>query len=232
MLLNRRRAFRDAAVMLSLAAVITVLVATRRSAVQPIDDWVLDRMEAMRSGFVTDIGQALSVIGGAYVMWPLRVLSVGLLAWRRRWIQLTAFSLTIVTSEACIGPLKSLIDRPRPPAPLVDTGSASFPSGHAIAAAVSAAGIVIALIPPGRERLKWEIYAGLITFVMAMSRVYLGVHWLSDVVAGSLIGLGLALLWPAVMEEARARVRRPDAPKWIAARTRSRALRPGSVEDT
>ncbi len=232
MLLNRRRAFRDAGVMLALAFALGILVATRRSAVQPVDDWVLARMESVRNGCLTDIGKGLSILGGAVVMWPLRLLSVGLLAWRRRWIQLTAYSLTIITSELCIGPLKSLIDRPRPPAPLVSTGSASFPSGHAIAAAVSAAGIVIALIPPGRKRLKWEIYAGLITFVMAMSRVYLGVHWLTDVVAGSLIGLGLALFWPAVMEEARARARRPGAPQWIVARRRSTALPAESAEDT
>ena len=231
MLLNRRRAFRDAGLMLALAFVLTVLVATRRSAIQPVDDWVLARMESVRTDLVIDLGKALSVLGGAYVMWPLRMLSVVLLAWRRRWIQLTAYSLTIVTSELCIGPLKSLVDRPRPPAPLVGTDSASFPSGHAIAAAVSAAGIVIALLPPGRQRLKWEIYAGLITFVMAMSRVYLGVHWLSDVVAGSLIGLGLALFWPAVMEEARARVRRSGSRRWIAARTRSTALPAESAGD-
>lgn len=214
MLLNRRRAFRDAALMLGVAAVLTVLVADpgRVDAVQRIDDWWLDVMVDIRNQPFTRFCELLSVLGSAAVMWPLRAVAVVLLLARRRYVQLAAFLVAILTSELCIGPLKALIERPRPPDSLVATSGFSFPSGHAVAAAVTAAGLVIALIPPGRGRLHWEIQAGLVTFVMALSRVYLGAHWLSDVVAGSLMGLGLALLWPAVFEEVRAR-RRAGRPR-------------------
>ena len=214
MLLNRRRAFRDAALMLGVAAVLTVLVADpgRVAAVQRIDDWWLDVMVDIRNQPYTRFCELLSVLGSAAVMWPLRAVAVVLLLARRRYVQLAAFLVAILTSELCIGPLKALIERPRPPDSLVATSGFSFPSGHAVAAAVTAAGLVIALIPPGRGRLHWEIQAGLVTFVMALSRVYLGAHWLSDVVAGSLMGLGLALLWPAVFEEGRAR-RRAGRPR-------------------
>ena len=213
-LLNRRRALRDAVIMLGVAGVLTVAVADSgsRDVVQRVDDWWLERMVSIRNEPLTWCCELLSVLGSAVVMWPLRLVAVGLLVVRRRYVQLGAFVLAILTSELCIGPLKALIDRPRPPDPLVATSGASFPSGHAIAAAVTAAGLVIALLPPGRARLRWEIQAGLITFVMAMSRVYLGAHWLSDVVAGSLMGLGLALWWPAVFEEARSR-RRAGRPR-------------------
>ena len=46
--------------------------------------------------------------------------------------------------------------------------------------------------------------------VMALSRTYLSVHWLSDVVAGVCIGTGMALVWPAALELIRARVRPVD----------------------
>lgn len=214
MLLNRRRALWVAVGMLSVAVVLTVAVADLSSAdpssrglVQGVDDWVREAAASIRNEPLTRFFQALDWLGSTVVMWPLRFVALLLIVVRRRYVQLLAYSLALVTSELCIGPLKVVIDRPRPTGSLVVTSGASFPSGHAIAAAVTAAGLVIALLPPGRERLRWEVQAGVLTCVMAFSRVYLGAHWLSDVIAGSLIGLGLAILWPAVLEELRFRHR-------------------------
>ena len=172
---------------------------------QAVDDAVLRFMVAIRIPPLTALSRFLNVAGSVMITWPLRAVAVILLLRSRRFLQLSAFLVIILTSELCIGPLKSLVDRPRPPGALVETSGASFPSGHAIATAVTAVGVVLALLPPGRRRLKWEVYAGIITFVMAMSRVYLAAHWFSDVIGGVLIGLGLSLLWPAVFEEARVR---------------------------
>jgi membrane-associated phospholipid phosphatase len=47
------------------------------------------------------------------------------------------------------------------------------PSGHAIASAVTAVGLVLVLAPPGRRRWRWEVNAVIFTSVMALSRVYL-----------------------------------------------------------
>ena len=80
---------------------------------------------------------------------------IGALAWQRRWLQLGAFLGAIVTSELCIGPLKALIDRPRPPGSLIVTDSPSFPSGHAIAASVTAIGLVVVLVPAASRRTRW-----------------------------------------------------------------------------
>ena len=52
---------------------------------------------------------------------------------------------------------------------------------------MTAVGLVLVLAPPGRSRWRWEIYAVAFTSVMALSRVYLRAHWLSDTVAGSLL---------------------------------------------
>ena len=153
----------------------------------------------MRNPPSTFLAEALSLIGSVWVNWPLRVLIALLLIVRTRWLQLTAFGLSVLTSEVAIGLLKGLYDRPRPPGSLIETSAASFPSGHAIAATVTAFWIVIALVPPTPARWKWAAWAVVFAFVMAMSRVYLSAHWLSDVVAGALLGAGVAFGWPALL---------------------------------
>ena len=95
--------------------------------------------------------------------------------------------------------MKAAVDRPRPPDSLIATTGAAFPSGHAIATAVTAVGLVLVLAPPGPKRWRWEVNAVIFTSVMALSRVYLRAHWLSDTVAGALLGAGLALGWPALL---------------------------------
>ena len=89
------------------------------------------------------------------------------------------------------------------------THSSSFPSGHAIAASVTAIGLVVVLVPvaSSRRRTAWTVVAAAFALLMALSRTYLAVHWLSDVVAGACIGTGLAIVWPAALELERERRR-------------------------
>jgi undecaprenyl-diphosphatase len=129
------------------------------------------------------------------------------LAWHRRWLQLGAFVGATISSELCIGPLKALADRPRPPASLIVTSAASFPSGHAIAGAVTAFGIVIVVMHATPRRLVFIGTAPAFAGLVAISRTYLGAHWLSDVVAGTFIGTGLALVWSAGLGLPRDRAR-------------------------
>jgi undecaprenyl-diphosphatase len=62
---------------------------------------------------------------------------------------------------------------------------------------------VIAFFPAGERRRRWEWLAIGFAFVMSMSRVYLSAHWFSDVVAGTLLGAGLAIFWAAAVTECR-----------------------------
>ena len=73
---------------------------------------------------------------------------------------------------------------------------------------MTAVGLVVVLLPPGRARWAWEFRAAAFATVMSLSRTYLGAHWLSDVVAGGLLGTSIAVGGPAVLQEARARVAR------------------------
>jgi membrane-associated phospholipid phosphatase len=62
----------------------------------------------------------------------------------------------------------------------------------------------IALFPPGLlHRWLWGAAAVILSFVMACSRAYLGAHWLSDVVAGVLLGASIAVLTALIVESVR-----------------------------
>ena len=205
MLLNHRRAGRIALVFLLAGALMLAAIAysPTLSAVQSVDDAWRRLMIALRVSPVVWVAKALAFVGGNWVNWPLRVAALALLGIRRRWLQLTAFVLAIVTSEALIGPLKVLYERPRPPGGVVASHGFAFPSGHAVAGAVTAVGLVLVLLPPGPRRWAWEVRAAVYASLIALSRTYLGVHWLSDVLAGGLLGVGVAVGWPALLQEIR-----------------------------
>jgi membrane-associated phospholipid phosphatase len=144
---------------------------------------------------------ALFVLASAWwVKWPLFV-AVGACGdiRRRRVLPHAALSGVVATVVAAglTTALKDLVDRVRPalanPAieALVTTpDSPSFPSGHA-ATAFAAATAVGAFCP----RFRWPLFG--LAAVVALSRIYLGVHYMLDVLAGAAlgIGVGLAVIW-------------------------------------
>ncbi|HEX6580630.1 MAG TPA: phosphatase PAP2 family protein [Actinomycetota bacterium] len=200
---------RDTVVTAALAAAtaaLFALVATDpgRDLIQPIDDAFLRWVRSVRTGWLTLIAKLFNLIGWTYVMTPVRIGVAAFLAIRRRRWHFIAFVSAIVVSEISIGTLKALYDRPRALGSLVETSGASFPSGHAVAASVTVVAAVIALFPEGSRRYRWGAAAVAFSSVLGLSRAYLGAHWLSDAVAGVLLGtsiaLGTALIFHRVRE--------------------------------
>jgi undecaprenyl-diphosphatase len=161
----------------------------------------------VRNDVLTVLARGLSVIGSGIVTIPLRIgVAVGL-AFRTRWRAFAVWVATWAAAELAVLLAKPFFHRGRPPEAeaLVETVGFSFPSGHAVAGAATAVALVLVLMPPGPARRRWEWAAALFAFVMASSRVYLGAHWLSDVVAGVLLGSGVALGVAALATELRDR---------------------------
>lgn len=112
---------------------------------------------------------------------------------------LTALAIGVAMSQAT----KLLVERPRPIDALYSYSGYSFPSGHSMGAAALALSLAFAIssirtqgdIRVSRRAVRWAWIAALIwTFAMMWSRTALGVHWLSDTVAGGLLGLAAALI--------------------------------------
>jgi membrane-associated phospholipid phosphatase len=112
---------------------------------------------------------------------------------QRRLAALVVFGVAEAGSTFSSGLFKALVGRPRPPDGLVHPVGSSFPSGHASYAAVTCIALVLLFRRAGRRRGWWAL-AALGMAGMDWSRTYLQVHWLSDVIGGTLLGSGIALV--------------------------------------
>lgn len=212
MLSNHRRTFLYSLCLLLFLVLLFIGVGRHPPAAAPMTTFApigrLDHstnraMDDIRNVVLSGVARALNVIGGGYVTIPVRAVVSVWLALRRRWRALGAWVLTWIAAEVLLTVAKAYFHRGRPPNELVATMGYSFPSGHAVAGAATAVALVLVLMPSGRRRRKWEAIAMLFAFVMAFSRVYLNAHWLSDVVAGVLLGIGVALGSAALATEVR-----------------------------
>ena len=123
----------------------------------------------------------------------LTLAGVGLLlVAARRWAALITFAVTESLTPLLGNLLKALVTRPRPAGAMLTPHGSSFPSGHAAYAGATTVALVLLFSKPDRKRPRWWALAAVITAGMAWSRTYLQVHWLTDVLAGSLLGIAVA----------------------------------------
>lgn len=158
-----------------------------------LDNWFYEATYPIKIGVATWIARVLNFVGGGLFAWPFRLGVTLLLASKRRWEAVAAWLLALALSEPFIWILKNAYGRARPPVALVEATSGSFPSGHAIGGAVMAVGLVVVFIPAGPERRNLELVAAAFALVMGGSRIYLGAHYLTDVVAGVAFGAAAAV---------------------------------------
>ena len=214
---------RDIATVAALAVVTTAFfvamaMAGPRARIGRLDAHFLHLMVSIRTPWLTTIAKGFNFVGLVAVTLPIRFLIAGFLAIRRRWWHLVAFATAVVVSEVFIGTLKGLYARGRPPGSLVATSGYSFPSGHAVAASVTAVAAVIALFPEGTGRYAWGTVAVAFSGLMGLSRAYLAAHWLSDAVAGVLLGTSCALVMALLVHAIRIRREGADGPEAAAGR--------------
>jgi membrane-associated phospholipid phosphatase len=154
-----------------------------------ITSWVV----AHRTHALTSVARLLSTLGSQAVLIPLTAIATAALLGRRRWV---LAGLVVATWGGAIGMYsvtKHFVHRMRPPMEiwLTDVGrTSSFPSGHATQSLATFLALVLvgAVMLPTARRLGRAIALALAIGV-GWSRVYLGVHWATDVGAGWLIAV-------------------------------------------
>lgn len=184
-----------------------------------LDTTVAQRLHdvAVRNAWFVTLLKALSDVFDPIVF---RVLTTGiaLVLMVRRHVRLGAWVLVTVWGAALLGwALKELVSRTRPD--LVDAVATapgrSFPSGHALTSTVGCAVLLLLVMPllRGRWRAVAVGVAVAVPVAVGFARVGLGVHYLSDVVAGELLGLAWVATTAAVFRAWRRDVGLPDAPR-------------------
>jgi membrane protein DedA with SNARE-associated domain len=157
----------------------------------PGDRTALDIAHDLEAGWLVDFTKVFTYLGSGWVTFPLATLAAVVLGLRRRWIEAWALVAGMVLIILLVHGIKDWTDRPRPADPLVDSSGSSFPSGHAAYSVLYAwLAVTVALrVVPGITRKTALITGGIVlAALIGLSRVYLRVHWLSDVTAGWALG--------------------------------------------
>ncbi|GLU90859.1 phosphatase PAP2 family protein [Agromyces sp. NBRC 114283] len=187
------------------------LIAVRNGVIGLDEGWAGEVIE-LRGAFGDAVAFTMNRLGGGAI--GVFVVPLGgaivLLLCRRPW-GAAFFILASAASAGVVQLLKHLFGRARPEDMLVTSDFGSFPSGHVANAATIA--VVVGIIAP--RVWVWALGVAY-TLLMAFTRTYLGVHWLTDTIAGALVGVGVALVVWAILarplEEERQRWhRRRDA---------------------
>jgi membrane protein DedA with SNARE-associated domain/membrane-associated phospholipid phosphatase len=186
---------------------------------RPILDW----LAAHRSPGLNDAMRITTAFGGALVALAVMTAAIVVAYVTTRNLMMPGFLSFCLIGALGLSPLiKVMVGRPRPDfSQIVDAGGLAFPSGHATTSAIVGAGLAFALTRGGSWRSAVWIWtaAGLVSFFIGFSRLYLGVHWPTDVIGGWMLGLAwvaigavLANLAWGPMASAGAREHPTDAP--------------------
>jgi undecaprenyl-diphosphatase len=176
---------------------------------------------------LTALMEVVTYAGSALVLVPLALIAAAALARQGARGDAALVLLALAGSEALFLLFKDLFDRPRPHFvdPLLVLSTSSFPSGHAtVSCAVYGALAYVAArhVRGRRTRVAIAAAAGVLVLAIGFSRVYLGVHYLSDVLAGT----ALALAWLSICAYVTERRRvTPEPRRPAGARRQSRNAR-------
>lgn len=158
---------------------------------------------AHRVGWLTPPMEFLTWLGSNAVIVPTAILIGGFFLVRRKdWRPLALLAAAVTGAVALYDVAKPAIGRTRPPSSIWigHYGGGAFPSGHATVTVAFYAMLALVLsrgASPGRRSLAW-LGAALVALIVGASRVYLGAHWLTDVLGGYALGATWVALLAAI----------------------------------
>jgi membrane-associated phospholipid phosphatase len=151
------------------------------------DRTALDVASDLNAAWLSDVARGVTQLGSAAVTLPLAVAVAAFLLVKRRWTEAVALVAATIIIYAGVQELKDTVPRPRPLGPLAAANGSSFPSGHSAHAVLYPwlALLVVVRLRPGMAGGTVLVIAGIVpAALVGLSRVYLRVHYFSDVAAG------------------------------------------------
>jgi undecaprenyl-diphosphatase len=175
-----------------LATYLVLALAAAEQQFLPFDRSVRDWVQPMRSGWLDVSMETVSFLGEPAGLIPLILIASAAL-WRasRRWALLLPVLMAGTGVLQLVG--KWAVDRPRP-----NAAPWGFPSGHVLSLAVFFGIMAFLLVTLSERRRRWRLSAclacGVAVGLVAASRIYLDMHWLSDVIGGFALGTAYLLI--------------------------------------
>ena len=159
--------------------------------IKGLDESVLGFIEQMRTPFLTVFFKFVTYLGDWTVVLPMALIVSAILILKRKRKQDTILAFISLGGLSVAFLLKNIIHRSRPLGGLINETSFSFPSAHAVISVVFY-GFIIYLLLPKIKNKKMKVFkvfiASILVLLIGFSRLYLGVHYFSDVLAGYVIG--------------------------------------------
>jgi undecaprenyl-diphosphatase len=172
--------------------ILTFVIITQGSL--PCDSWVSSHISALYADIPTLIMKTISDINAMRESLVLSLVFVIWLIYKRYYKEAKIYTTSLFLSIFAFGFLKHIIARARPESILVNAHNYSFPSGHSTMSMAMALGIYFVFVDKTKHKrllltstIFWSIAVG-------FSRIYLNVHWCSDVLAGWSLGVVCALI--------------------------------------
>jgi undecaprenyl-diphosphatase len=176
-------------------AVLLVLVRVQWAPLESVDHGAAARINGLIAGhaMLVAVVKAITWLGSSGVLWSVIGAAAVVLAIRRRW-RLAIYLLVAGAGALVLDPvLKSLVGRLRPVVahPVAHGNGDSFPSGHSLGSIVCYGAILLVFLPAARGRWRRAFIVGIAALValIGISRILLGVHYVSDVLGGWALGV-------------------------------------------
>jgi undecaprenyl-diphosphatase len=220
---TQRPTIRLVAATAAVAAAIFAVLTAAVSAETPLglDTHAFTVAADLRAPWLDHVARVVTTLGLLAVAGTVVVLGAAYLLYRGHLVRAVWLVAGCALTSASIWLTKALVDRPRPPDPLVHTSGQSYPSAHAgNAVGWTALAVALGVILPSRRARIAAVAAGAaLTVLVGLSRIYLRAHYASDVLGGEALAVtvyALVALAALVAQRRRelTRARTEPLPPW------------------
>ena len=161
---------------------------------KPLDLKIISCIQSLENGYLTVFYKMITIIADTYPSAIITILLVAFLYVKKHYREALFLAITMSTCGIAMPLLKNIFSRERPDFyRLIEISGYSFPSGHTTSATTMYLTLAIILISINKKLNKYFVFSTALLgiVIIGSSRIYLGVHYPTDVMAGICLGIGI-----------------------------------------